>query len=68
LKIEDLLSRCAPSFLWLYSFIVHINAAGGRERPVKSKKKLCHFGVVSYERRRWTRASSQIEKETTIDP
>jgi hypothetical protein len=23
---------------------------------------------VSYKRRRWTRVSSQIEKETTIDP
>jgi hypothetical protein len=27
-------------------------------------KKPCHFGVVSYERRCWPRASSLIEKET----
>ena len=27
-------------------------------------KKPCHFGVVSYEHRRWPRASSLIEKET----
>jgi hypothetical protein len=25
------------------------------------------FDIVSYERRRWPQASSQIEKETTID-
>lgn len=24
-----------------------INAVSGRERPVRSRKKLCHFGVVS---------------------
>jgi len=26
-----------------------MSAASGRERPVKSKKKPCHFGVVSFE-------------------
>jgi hypothetical protein len=27
----------------------HMSVASGRERPVKSKKKLCRFGVVPYE-------------------
>jgi hypothetical protein len=34
-----------------------------KKRPVKSKEKLCHFGVVSYEHRRWPQASSLIGKE-----
>jgi len=37
-------------------------AAGQKKRPVKSKKKLCQFGVVSYERRLGLKSGQSNQK------
>jgi hypothetical protein len=62
---KDLAKRFHPSkFEIQYSiFCGSLFRPAAKAASLKIEKP-CHFGVVSYERRLWPRASSLIKKET----